>query len=126
MFSARQSSRPWSRACTSRAWRKNELSTHSRPDLERASGVEAYRWMRHPAAHCVNTTVSKLNASEQQTFVRIVGPVFEHSPWIAEATWAKRPFGGLEELHSMLCETVRRAGVEKQLALICAHPDLVG
>jgi 2-oxo-4-hydroxy-4-carboxy-5-ureidoimidazoline decarboxylase len=58
--------------------------------------------------------------------VRVVGPVFEHSPWIAEATWSKRPFTGIEHLHQALCNTVRSAGPEKQLELIRAHPDLVG
>jgi 2-oxo-4-hydroxy-4-carboxy-5-ureidoimidazoline decarboxylase len=72
------------------------------------------------------TTLKELNVFEKDAFVRIIGPVFEHSPWIAEATWAKRPFGELEHLHEMLCDTVRRAGEQEQLQLICAHPDLVG
>lgn len=71
-------------------------------------------------------TLAQLNSLSQDEFVRIVGPVFEHSPWIAEGAWAKRPFAGVEELHRALCETVRTAGEEKQLALIRAHPDLVG
>jgi OHCU decarboxylase len=58
--------------------------------------------------------------------MRVVGPVFEHSPWIAEETWPKRPFGDLERLHEALSDTVRKAGEERQLALIRAHPDLVG
>lgn len=71
-------------------------------------------------------TLSQLNQSSREVFVRIVGPVFEHSAWIAEATWPKRPFASVENLHAALCETVRAAGEEKQLALIRAHPDLVG
>src|SRR6516164_4555237 len=82
--------------------------------------------MSYAARVKTKTTVSELNGSEKKAFVRIVGPVFEHSPWIAEAACTKRPFGGLEELHGVLCETVRHASGEKQLALICAHPDLVG
>ena len=70
--------------------------------------------------------VSELNNVSRNEFVRAVGRVFEESPWIAEETWIKRPFGNLCELHGALCETVRRASVKKQLALICAHPDLVG
>src|SRR5204862_3280548 len=35
-------------------------------------------------------------------------------------------FGDVQTLHRLLCETVRRAGLEEQLALIRAHPDLVG
>ena len=71
-------------------------------------------------------TLAQLNSFSRDEFVRVVGPVFEHSPWIAEATWAKRPFASVEELHRSLCQTVTDAGEEKQLALICAHPDLVG
>jgi len=71
-------------------------------------------------------TLSQLNSLSRDEFVRIVGSVFEHSPWIAEATWSKRPFASVEELHRALCQTVTDAGEEKQLALIRAHPDLVG
>src|SRR2546421_9695983 len=71
-------------------------------------------------------SVTELNASSREEFVRIIGPVFEHSPWIAEETWAKRPFRDLKELHSALCEMVQSAGEQKQLALIREHPDLVG
>lgn len=58
--------------------------------------------------------------------MRVFGAVFEHSPWIAEMTWAKRPFADAAELHGVLCETVKMSGAEKQLALLRAHPDLVG
>ena len=63
---------------------------------------------------------------DKDGFVQIIGPVFEHSEWIAEAVWAKRPFADFGLLHRALCETVRNAGEKKQLALICAHPDLAG
>lgn len=68
----------------------------------------------------------QLNSLSCDEFVRTVGPVFEHSPWIAEAAWARRPFANVEALHSVMCNIVRAAGEEKQLALIRAHPDLVG
>lgn len=71
-------------------------------------------------------TLADLNSFSQEEFVRIVGPVFEHSPWIAEVTWTKRPFPTLEALHVGLCQTVSDAGEAKQIALIRAHPDLVG
>ena len=71
-------------------------------------------------------TLAQLNSVSREEFVRIVGPMFEHSPWIAEAAWPKRPFASVEALHATLCEIVRAASEEKQLALIRAHPDLVG
>ena len=71
-------------------------------------------------------TLSELNTLSRDEFVRAVGPVFEHSPWIAAATWPKRPFASVAELHRALCHTVADASEEKQLALIRAHPDLAG
>jgi OHCU decarboxylase len=71
-------------------------------------------------------TLPIFNSLSREEFTRVVGPVFEHSPWIAETTWPQRPFGSVEELHRALCETVRAAGEARQLALIRAHPDLVG
>lgn len=70
--------------------------------------------------------LSDLNQGECDDFVQKVGPVFEHLPWIAEAAWLQRPFADLATLHRALCEIVLNAGEEKQLALIRAHPDLVG
>jgi len=71
-------------------------------------------------------TIPELNGLTPPDFVRVVGPVFEHSPWIAEAAWVKRPFTSAQQLHSALCQIVTAAGEEQQLALIRAHPDLVG
>ena len=84
------------------------------------------RWDGCRPGHDHGMTLAQLNAAEKCNFVRIVGPVFEHSPWIAEATWARRPFKTVEELHAALCQTVRQATEEQKLALIRAHPDLVG
>jgi 2-oxo-4-hydroxy-4-carboxy-5-ureidoimidazoline decarboxylase len=72
----------------------------------------------HPLSH-----VNELSTDE---FVRLVGPVFEHSPWIAASVAAARPFASVATLHSAMCEAVRHAGEEFQIALIRAHPDLVG
>src|SRR6266850_5121519 len=74
----------------------------------------------------MSLTLSQLNQFNQTEFVRIIGPVFEHSPWIAEMVWARKPFANLDNLHRALCETVKNSSEEKQLALIRAHPDLVG
>jgi 2-oxo-4-hydroxy-4-carboxy-5-ureidoimidazoline decarboxylase len=71
-------------------------------------------------------SMSKLNSFSRDEFVRVVGTVFEHSPWIAEMVWKQRSFADLKKLHAALCETVKNSGEEKQMALIRAHPDLVG
>ncbi len=69
--------------------------------------------------------LTELNELDREGFTRVVGPVFEHSAWIAQRTWAQRPFASAEELHDALCATVRAASTDEQLALIRAHPDLV-
>jgi OHCU decarboxylase len=69
-------------------------------------------------------TLSELNALTHEEFVHIIGPVFERSPWVARMTWAGRPFESVEALNGALCETIADAGVDRQLALLRAHPDL--
>jgi OHCU decarboxylase len=71
-------------------------------------------------------TVARLNELSQEDFLRVIGPAFEHSPWIAELTWAKRPFESAGILHRALCDTVRASDQPRKLALIRAHPDLAG
>ena len=71
-------------------------------------------------------SMAELSGLTPEEFVQGIGPVFEQSPWIAGEAAAWRPFTTLLQLHSALCQTVRAAPEEKQLALIRAHPDLVG
>ncbi len=70
--------------------------------------------------------MSAINALTADGAVALLGGVFEQSPWIVRETWAQAPFASVDVLHAALCETVRSAGVDRQLALIRAHPDLVG
>jgi OHCU decarboxylase len=71
-------------------------------------------------------SLAELNRCDRAGFVATVGHVFEHSPWIAEAAWDIRPFADLLALHAAMCAVVDASGTERQLALICAHPDLAG
>ena len=63
---------------------------------------------------------------DRDEFVRRFGPLFEHSPWVAEAAWQDRPFADREELFEALEAAMYAAGEERRLALIRAHPDLAG
>jgi OHCU decarboxylase len=74
----------------------------------------------------MSLAIFQINQMDRGEFVRVIGPVFEHSPWIAEAAWTKKPFADVNGLRQELCKIVKNSGEEKQLALICAHPDLVG
>lgn len=71
-------------------------------------------------------SLQSLNTADKAAFTAALGHLFEHSPWVAEGTWPKRPFASAEALHAALCATMRAAPREQQLALIRAHPDLAG
>ena len=72
----------------------------------------------------VQYRLSDINEMDRDTFVAVFGAVFEASPWVAEETWQSRPFKSNAHLVETLCETVRSAGRERQLALLQAHPEL--
>ena len=71
-------------------------------------------------------SLPEVNAMEGEAFATTFGPLFEHSPWIARETWSFRPFASRNDLLSRLVAVLRRAPLEKQVALIEAHPDLAG
>jgi 2-oxo-4-hydroxy-4-carboxy-5-ureidoimidazoline decarboxylase len=74
----------------------------------------------------MSITLKSLNEMDQDAFVAICGPVFEHSPWIAEEVWLARPFISISQLHAAMCGIVNNSSPKQQLQLIQAHPDLVG
>jgi N-carbamoyl-L-amino-acid hydrolase len=71
-------------------------------------------------------TIEQLNAATPAEFVALLDGTYEHSPWIAERAAALRPFTSLAGLKHALVTVVRDAGLEPQLALIRAHPELAG
>jgi 2-oxo-4-hydroxy-4-carboxy-5-ureidoimidazoline decarboxylase len=68
--------------------------------------------------------IAALNSLDRDGFVRFAGWLFEHSPWVAERAWSRRPFATIEAFHQALVEQVEAASRQEQLALLCAHPDL--
>lgn len=71
-------------------------------------------------------TLQQLNTFDREHFVAALASLFEGPPWIVEQAWQARPFSSLTDLHRALCEVMMQAPVEQQVALIRAHPDLVG
>jgi len=71
-------------------------------------------------------SLDALNAADQAGFLAVLGPVFEHSPWVAEAVMAQRPFASLAGLAAAMEAALRAAPAGRQLALLQAHPDLAG
>jgi OHCU decarboxylase len=63
-------------------------------------------------------------AMDRDVFVARFGPLFEHSPWVAEEAWQRGPFGDREAVFEALRAALYAAPRERQLALIRAHPDL--
>jgi 2-oxo-4-hydroxy-4-carboxy-5-ureidoimidazoline decarboxylase len=62
----------------------------------------------------------------KEAFVARYGGVYEHSPWIAERAFESGPFDSIDELHEAMQRVVRDATRDEQLALIRAHPELLG
>ena len=71
-------------------------------------------------------TLPQLNAASEAQALAWLDGVYEHSPWIAQAALAARPFASLAQLKRALVVAVREAGREAQLALVRAHPELAG
>lgn len=71
-------------------------------------------------------SLQQINELSQDDFVAALGSLFEASPWIAAQTWEARPFRSVRALHAAMCVTMHSAGRPRQIALIQAHPDLVG
>lgn len=69
-------------------------------------------------------TIAELNQVEKDTFVKIVGGVYEESPWVAEQAVSERPFSSVDDLQVAMKSAVRNASREEKLALLRAHPDL--
>ena len=74
----------------------------------------------------MSLTLDRLNAASSEGFVALLDGVYEHSPWIAEAAAAARPFKTVTHLKHALAQVVRQAGADRQKALIRAHPELAG
>jgi OHCU decarboxylase len=70
--------------------------------------------------------VPDLNALDQDRFVAALDFVFEGPPWIVAEAWHQRPFRDLAQLHQAVCTVMHGAPSEQKIALIRAHPDLVG
>ena len=66
---------------------------------------------------------------DKAAFVETFGPVYEHSPWVAEAAWALE-LGPAHDtatgLAHAMARAFRRADRDRRLAVLRAHPDLAG
>jgi beta-ureidopropionase / N-carbamoyl-L-amino-acid hydrolase len=72
------------------------------------------------------TTLSELNSCDQARFTDLLVGIYEHSPWIPARAAKLRPFATVAALKQALQAAVAGAGVDEQLGLIRAHPELAG
>src|SRR3954464_2705407 len=75
-------------------------------------------------ARPISMTPSNLT---RDAFIARFGPVYEASPWVAEAVWPAAASGALDEMEALaraMREAVNDAPREARLALIRAHPQL--
>jgi 2-oxo-4-hydroxy-4-carboxy-5-ureidoimidazoline decarboxylase len=67
-----------------------------------------------------------LNRLDLPAWLERCGGVFEHSPWVAEGAWRRRPFASVDALHQAMMDKVRAAPRVRQFELVRAHPELAG
>jgi len=70
--------------------------------------------------------LDRLNALPTDAFVAALDGLFEHSPWVVQRAAAHRPFASRDALLDACQQTLDDAAPDERLALIRAHPDLVG
>jgi 2-oxo-4-hydroxy-4-carboxy-5-ureidoimidazoline decarboxylase len=70
--------------------------------------------------------LADVNNMDHSSFILHFGSIYEHSPWVAEDAWGKRPFDSVESLHAAMDSGMLAASTTKQMALVRAHPELAG
>src|ERR1700759_4683248 len=78
------------------------------------------------AARAGEPDMAAINAMDRAAFVEKFGGIFEHSPWVAEQAWDRKPFASLDAMHGAMVDVAKDAPAPVQLALLQAHPDLAG
>ena len=78
----------------------------------------------HPVLERAVLVGRKVEANDRERFLAAYGPLFDHSPWVAERVWDKRPFADAKVLHCAFLRVIAEATREERLALARAHPEL--
>jgi beta-ureidopropionase / N-carbamoyl-L-amino-acid hydrolase len=71
-------------------------------------------------------TLSRLNQATLEDAIEWLDGSYEHSPWIARAALAHRPFKSVNHLKQCMAGIVRHSTHEQKLSLLRAHPELAG
>lgn len=71
-------------------------------------------------------SLQDLNALNHEEFIQALSQLFEGPPWIVAEAWHAHPFHTRNDLYNALCTVMYQATPDQQIALLRAHPDLVG
>ena len=71
-------------------------------------------------------SIQQINQLDRAELLDLLSGVFDGAPWIAQKVVGKRPFRDREHLLRLMCDALRRAGAQKQLDVLRAHPDFIG
>ncbi len=74
----------------------------------------------------MSLTLEQLNAADTATATQMLDGLYEHSPWIAEAALAHRPFKSLAHIKHAMAKVLAEAPEQAQRDLVLAHPELAG
>ncbi len=74
----------------------------------------------------MRVSIEGVNRLDPARALELLGELFENTPAIVARTLERRPFASRDALYRALCATVEALDREQKLALIRAHPDLVG
>ena len=64
--------------------------------------------------------------ADREAFIATYGPLFEHSPWVAEDAYEHGPYEDRRALYDGLVAALYAAPEDRQIALVRAHPELAG
>ncbi|PWT81251.1 MAG: OHCU decarboxylase [Acidobacteria bacterium] len=70
------------------------------------------------------TPLDDVNRMDETAFVRTFGPVYELSPWVAQAAFIKRPFATVTALHQALADAFAGGGTARQIKFFHDLSDL--
>ncbi len=71
-------------------------------------------------------TLDQFNRASPAEAEQMLDGLYEHTPWIAAQAVKARPFHSLAQIKQTMASILDKAGVDAQLALIRAHPELAG
>ncbi len=60
--------------------------------------------------------IDEINSRDEQGFIELLSGIFEHSPWVPELVYGKRPFTDREALHREMTNAMRHAPELQRMA----------